>query len=103
MSVMMDCGHASMARHENAHDGFDGPHPSCVIHESCTVVEAPDLTGRTARCAYWKSPKNEPVTTPFCTKGGCSCELPSSSRMAFFNHFPNQEFDQYYCGCWGWD
>lgn len=27
----------------------------------------------------------------------------SSWDLAFFQHKPNEEYDEYYCGCYGWD
>ncbi len=50
--VMLSCGHVANARHEGAHDGLPPHHPSCAIHNVCTVVGKPDLTGRMAVCAY---------------------------------------------------
>lgn len=35
--------------------------------------------------------------------GVCQCERPSSSRLAFFQTRPDREFDEFYCGCAGWD
>ena len=29
--------------------------------------------------------------------------VPSSSDLWFFEHRPDEEYDLYYCGCWGWD
>ena len=58
----------------------------CLIHDCTDVATAePDLTGRKARCSY----------------GGA--EVASSTRLAFFEHRPNEPFDKYYCGCFGWD
>ena len=43
------------------------------------------LEGRKARCAW-------------CNKKTDSCwDLP------FFEYKPNKEYDEYYCGCGGWD
>ena len=85
MSVMMECGHAA-----NAVNGAG--EPSCaicaLIRPGASVVAKtpPDLTGRTARC-------------------GCRCgsKQPSSPKLAFFEHRPNEQTDLYYCGCMGWD
>ncbi len=78
IGTMMECGCAA------AGIGKDGK-PICIIHMSRAVVGAPDLTGRTARCSY----------------GGN--EVPSSTKLAFFEHRPNEPHDRYYCGCYGWD
>jgi hypothetical protein len=84
---MMGCGHAanSVAKHA---DGTESP--SCVIcvgiHPGAdTIVEGPDLTGRTARC------------------GSCDRKVPSDPALAFFAHRPDQPADSFYCGCRGWD
>jgi len=93
---MMACGHTAQ--------GVDGTGaPVCVICAGLTadarrVVEAPDLTGRKARCTYARGshvghnggrPKPQPV--------------PSSTSLPFFSHQPDKPEDSYYCGCWGWD
>lgn len=81
---MMECGHAA-----NATSKGDPVCAICVgLHPGARVIaEAqPDLTGRTAKCSY-----------------RCGSTAPSSTSLAFFTHQPNQEHDNYYCGCWGWD
>lgn len=35
--------------------------------------------------------------------GVCQCERPSSPDLAFFQARPDREFDEFYCGCFGWD
>lgn len=85
-NTMMACGHAAQ--------GTDGTgSPVCVIcfgkPEATQVATDPDLTGRTARCSYYGSK--------------CRSEQPSSTSLAFFKHQPDQEYDGYYCGCYGWD
>jgi hypothetical protein len=82
---IMKCGHAA--------NGIDGKgNPVCVIcvgirPGACEVdEEPPDLVGRIARCVL------------------CAKERPSNPDMqAFFMHRPDQEYDEYYCGCKGWD
>jgi hypothetical protein len=66
--------------------------PVCVTHIGlqpwATEVqdEKPDLTGRIAHCGYGKhAPK------------------PSSYDLPFFKYRPTHDFDEYYCGCFGWD
>ena len=63
--------------------------PACAIH-SCTTIEFKcegnkGLEGRKAKCSY----------------GGSIVD--SSWGLAFFQHKPNEEYDEYYCGCYGWD
>ena len=76
--VMLKCGHAS-----NATDG-EG-RPSCAICFNQEVVPTPNLEGRIARCSY------------------CKKKTPSDLSLPFFGHFPEKEYDDYYCGCLGWD
>jgi hypothetical protein len=45
------------------------------------------LVGRTAKCAIVK----------------CKKEEPSSLSLPFFSYKSDQEKDEYYCGCIGWD
>lgn len=122
---MMKCGHAANASHQGE--------PTCVIcwpdpKAREIADDAPDLTGRTARCAYWR--------------GGCKSQQPSSTSLAFFEYcgpgskfaegtcgncglyeevhhsdHPNAKrceckkfepqgdpgYDKYYCGCLGWE
>jgi len=79
---MMKCGHAANAKTKTD----NGWVPSCCI---CGCIEvdndAPDMAGRMARCVY------------------CNAEEPSSSGLPFFKHLPDKEFDEFYCGCRGWD
>lgn len=48
-------------------------------------VEEVDLTGRFAKCSY------------------CGKLEPSTNYLAFFRHHKHLEYDEYYCGCRGWD
>ena len=81
---MMQCGHAANATCENE--------PCCAIcapsPQSFKVVDAPDLSGRVARCSHYSR---------------CKSEKPSSMSLAFFSHHPDKQHDDYYCGCFGWD
>lgn len=84
MTALMGCGCAA-----NATDS-DGK-PVCAVHLGINagaeqVAEAPNLKGRRAKCCY-----------------RCGSESDSNLNLAFFEHRPNQEFDSYYCGCWGWN
>lgn len=38
-----------------------------------------------------------------CSYGCKDSIVESSSDLAFFQSNPEQEFDRYYCGCYGWD
>jgi hypothetical protein len=112
---MMKCGHSA--------NGFNGKHePCCVICAGLTpdaeiVVEAPDLSKRRARCFHygqtgtyhrgrgadcgWNAvPEGETIKP---VNGICMCEVKSSMNLPFFEYKANKEFDEFYCGCWGWD
>jgi hypothetical protein len=101
MTEMMECGHAANATTGNGK-------PACAICDgprSTTVASAPDLTGRRARCSYFGStPSGRSHSGSDCKRGEpCKCEVPSATSLAFFGHKPKNQFDEFYCGCWGWD
>lgn len=82
---MMKCGHAA-----NAEDSEHNP--VCVIcigiDPSAKIIDdnPPDLSKREAKCDY------------------CGHKAKSNpGKLAFFAHKPEKEFDEYYCGCRGWD
>ena len=80
---MMACGHAANATCNGK--------PVCAIcldEESARtpMEEQPDLSARTAECCYH-----------------CGAKQQSSTSLAFFEWRPDQEFDEYYCGCRGWN
>ncbi len=85
---LMKCGHTAQGTDKAGK-------PACIIclfiHPGAREVEdnVPDITGRKARCSYYR--------------GKCKSEVDSSFKLAFFEHRPNKEFDLYYCGCFGWD
>jgi hypothetical protein len=100
MGTMMECGHSA-----NATTTIKGKTvPCCAI---CIMAgteqdkamriaggETYDLSARTAVCSYGSGKGNvHPDGRP----------VPSSSDLPFFRHLPDQERDQYYCGCFGWD
>lgn len=64
--------------------------PCCVIC-ACSQVkmeiknEYDGLENRTAKC------------------DGCGKKVKSNWDLAFFEYCPNEEYDRYYCGCYGWD
>lgn len=76
------------------------------------TTAAPDLAGRVARCSYSDCLSNVRVSRD---RGQCGsiqygevpngkrrAEAPSSFDLPFFEHRPDREYDDYYCGCWGW-
>jgi hypothetical protein len=88
---LMKCGHSAQSTVTRP-DGSRGP--ACVICygiiDGADVINdnPPSLEGRKAQCAYRKSCKNVED---------------SDLDLAFFRHYPDKEFDEYYCGCHGWD
>ncbi len=118
---MMKCGHAA-----NATNGHD--QPSCAICVGLTpnadlVVDAPDLTGRIAKCSCGNA---QPSSTklPFfeyCGPGSptatniCKCgyaavahtpEVMARNKGLKCTNFEPRgplQFDRQYCGCRGWD
>lgn len=91
---MMKCGHAAQGLLRRP----EGDIPACVIcapdPDAYTVDDTPpDLTGRRAKCSYRKRRDGQL----------CTSEVDSSPNEAFFEYRPDEPFDRYYCGCWGWD
>lgn len=98
-SVLMKCGHSS-----NGVRASDKA-PVCVIcirdggpDDPATQVETnpPDLSGRLMHCSYMRGRNGKPCAAR-------ENPIPSDPKAAFFAHKPDEEFDQFYCGCWGWD
>ena len=82
--ILMKCGHTANATYGNDNQ------PCCLI---CApkpeafeiVVNLPNLTGRKAKCS------------------DCNNIVDSNWDLPFFEYRPNEKYDKYYCGCWGWD
>ena len=129
-SAMMKCGHAA-----NATNGHGNP--SCAICCGMTpnadiVVDAPDLTGRLAKCSCGRTVPSDLKQCAFfeyCGPGSrvaaesCKCgyafvahtvegmarNVPSNRKTVIeqgkcsgFVARGPLEFDSYYCGCRGW-
>lgn len=83
--------------------------PACPIHDCFEVAdEQPKLEGRLARCTYYGKPVKTGMYNSNCCdkcKSGdvCLCEKPSSNNLWFFQHKPDNEFDEFYCACHGAD
>ena len=94
---MMKCGHS-------ANGVIRDNKPVCVIcygiSDGADIIEEKpiDLTGRKARCSYYGK-----TFTHRGRKVTCTGEVDSKVSLAFFEHCPNKEYDNYYCGCFGWD
>lgn len=84
---IMKCGHTANSHYKDKAGKWK---PCCVICygicEGATEIaeEQPDLTGRKARC--------------YCGK-----VVDSNTNLAFFQYRPDEEYDEYYCGCDGWE
>jgi hypothetical protein len=99
MKPMMMCGHAA--------NGSGANGPICVIcagtDPGATMIDTRplNLDGREARCHYVRAGKYG------ASSGEARADrhgyAASSTDLPFFESKPNQEFDEYYCGCWGWD
>jgi hypothetical protein len=86
VDILMKCGHTAQGTTKD-------DAPVCVIcwgrPEAVEVeTQRPSLEGRTARCGGHR---------------GAGGTTPSSWRLPFFKHQPEQPTDDYYCGCFGWD
>ena len=79
MGYKMKCGHIAQGYNQKGE-------PICIICD-CSEIdnEKPDLTGRMA----------------YCTE--CSSCTQSDWNLAFFKYNENLGYDEYYCGCHGWD
>ena len=82
---MMKCGHQANAVR------MPGEIPCCAIcsgiTEDALIIDdnPPDLTSRMAKCA------------------DCHRKKKSTDNLAFFRHQPDAPYDQFYCGCRGWN
>lgn len=73
---LMACGHVAQAIKDDQ--------PVCVICQCKDVNEnLPDLSNREARC-------------------DCGHITESNFWLPFFEYRPNDAYDTYYCGCYGW-
>ena len=89
---LMKCGHVANATTDIPDSDGSG---KLTIHccavcigltkDAKIVGEQPDLTGRKAKCSY------------------CDKVRDSSFDLPFFSYQPDKEFDNFYCGCMGWD
>ena len=76
---LMKCGHIANAKDGNGNYGC----AICGCHEIADLT--PSLAGRKAKCT------------------DCGRIVKSNENLPFFKYQPDEEFDTYYCGCWGWD
>lgn len=88
IKYLMACGHIAQAV-----DGKTGepgcvfcfPSPKSMIVERVIENMTDGLEGRKAKCAW------------------CNKKTDSRWDLPFFEYKPDKEYDEYYCGCGGWD
>lgn len=86
MKFVMKCGHTSNAKNESG-EIICG---ICDCKEVLSICQDDILKGRRAVCCQHKDGK---PNTP----------IPSRWDLPFFRYRPDAEYDNYYCGCYGWD
>jgi hypothetical protein len=81
-NIVMKCGHTA-----NAVKLVKGEEvPCCVICDCIEPCEkSTNLDNREARCTY------------------CGHKVKSDINLPFFEYRPNDKYDKYYDGCFGWD
>lgn len=113
-SVMLSCGcRANSTNHLGE--------PSCVIHagnEPLVVMPDPDLTYRTARCGCGRTERSTLDLAFFMYRGEGSPHALENCGVCHYNKVAHgkdrdecagfeaagpHEFDEFYCGCRGWD
>ena len=83
MRYIMKCGHVANAETVDHQ-------PACAIcfcKEVDHAIASPTdgLSGRNAHCSY------------------CGRAVQSKWTLPFFKYRPTKKYDEYYCGCGGWD
>ncbi len=106
---IMQCGHAANSMGKQAGETKD--RPACAIcgcFEIANEQPVPEL--RKARCIYYgqKIERRGGCDYPKRTHPEdniCRCEADSNTDvLPFFKSQPDQEFDEFYCGCaFGWE
>lgn len=77
---LMKCGHIANAKVAATGD------PVCIICDCLEVdKEIDEIEDREARCTE------------------CGRRTKSKVDLPFFKYCPDKEYDDYYCGCYGWD
>ena len=81
-NIVMKCGHTA-----NAVKLVKGKKIPCCVICDCTepCEKSISLDGRKARCTY------------------CGHTAKSDISLPFFEYRPNEKYDKYYDGCFGWD
>lgn len=100
---LLKCGCNGMATHQNLHDEYKEPHPTCIVHNTCEVIEKPSLDNRLARCTYYGTEISSRRNECNQCRSICTHTEQSNVNLAFFQFKPTEEFDEFYCGCHSWD
>lgn len=85
---IMKCGHVASV------DDYEDKEPRCDLCDCTEVVRevqnnTDGLEDRIALCMGHK--------------GKGYAETPSRWNLPFFQYNPDKDYDEYYCGCWGWE
>ncbi len=88
--IIMKCGCVNDSHMSYPKEPQKEPKACCSLHGTTEPAQTqPNLDKRIARCAYFA--------------GKCGHSEPSSIDLAFFKYCEGKEYDEYYCGCYGWD
>lgn len=108
-TVMMKCGCASQGTRTATKGVPHDPIPACLIHDCVDIAtDEPDMTGRTARCAYYggaTSRRGSYGGGNECNYGQsnaqrCTCEQPSAKNLPFFEYLgPGSRESATKCKC----
>lgn len=75
---LMKCGHVSQT--------IINGEPYCIVCDNYEIAnEIVDLENRQAKCRY------------------CNRHVKSNFTLPHFRYCTGQSYDEYYCGCIGWD
>ena len=88
IKYLMACGHVAQAvdgKTDKPGCIFCFPNPKSMIVKRTIENMTDGLEGRKARCTW------------------CNKKTDSRWDLAFFEYKPDKEYDEYYCGCGGWD
>ena len=129
---IMECGHSANAHTTipanpddsdqlawcKEHDGDKIPIHSCAICGCKVATRMPDLQGRIAKCSCGKEKESSVDLAFFEFKGVGSHRAENICKHCGYHLIPHTngkitdhefephgpfEFDEYYCGCQGWD
>lgn len=87
IKYLMSCGHIAQSMDSSGNPTciICFPNPKSIIVKRKLINMTDGLEGRKAKCAW------------------CNKKTDSRWDLAFFEYKPDKEYDEYYCGCGGWD